>query len=103
MRAAVFNEPRSISITERRDPGIVEQDDAIVRVVLACVCGSDLWSYRGDTPFEPDRIGHEFVGVVEEVGSEVEARQEGRLRDRAVRLQRRHVPATAATASPPPA
>ena len=42
-----------------------------MRVVLACVCGSDLWFYRGETPFEPGPIGHEFVGVVEEIGSEV--------------------------------
>ena len=48
MRAAVFNEPRSITRTERPDPVIREPTDAIVRVVLACVCGSDLWYYRGD-------------------------------------------------------
>ena len=46
--------------------------DAVVRVVAACVCGSDLWPYRGVTPTkEPHRIGHEFVGVVEEVGENV--------------------------------
>jgi hypothetical protein len=71
MRAAVFNEPRSITVTERRDPVIVEPTDAIVRVVLACVCGSDLWYYRGESPFEPGPIGHEFVGVVEDVGANV--------------------------------
>jgi threonine dehydrogenase-like Zn-dependent dehydrogenase len=71
MRAAVFNEPRSITVTERRDPVIVEPTDAIVRVVLACVCGSDLWYYRGDSPFEPGPIGHEFVGVVEDLGPDV--------------------------------
>jgi threonine dehydrogenase-like Zn-dependent dehydrogenase len=71
MRAAVFNEPRSITVTERRDAAIVEPTDAVVRVVLACVCGSDLWYYRGDSPFEPGPIGHEFIGVVEDVGSDV--------------------------------
>jgi len=71
MRAAVFNEPRSISVAERRDAAIAEPTDAVVRVVLACVCGSDLWFYRGETPFEPGPIGHEFIGVVEDVGSEV--------------------------------
>ncbi len=71
MRAAVFNEPRSISVADRPDPVIAEQTDAVVRVVLACVCGSDLWYYRGDSPFEPGPIGHEFVGVVEDVGSDV--------------------------------
>jgi threonine dehydrogenase-like Zn-dependent dehydrogenase len=77
MRAAVFNEPRSISVAERRDPVIVEQTDAVVRVVLACVCGSDLWYYRGETPFEPGPIGHEFVGVVEDVGSDVQNIKKG--------------------------
>jgi len=50
---------------------IEEPTDAVVRVVLACVCGSDLWYYRGESPFEPGPIGHEFVGVVEDVGTEV--------------------------------
>jgi threonine dehydrogenase-like Zn-dependent dehydrogenase len=71
MRAAYFNEPRSIAVTERPDPVIREPTDAIVRVVLSCVCGSDLWYYRGDSPFAPGPIGHEFIGVVEDVGSEV--------------------------------
>ena len=71
MRAAVFNEPRSITAGDRPDPSIVEPTDAIVRVVIACVCGSDLWYYRGDSPFEPGPIGHEFVGVVEEIGGDV--------------------------------
>jgi threonine dehydrogenase-like Zn-dependent dehydrogenase len=71
MRAAVFNEPHSISVAERPDAAIAEPTDAVVRVVLACVCGSDLWYYRGETPFEPGPIGHEFTGVVEEVGSDV--------------------------------
>ena len=71
MRAAVFNEPRSITVAERPDPVIMEPTDAIVRVVLSCVCGSDLWYYRGESPFQPGPIGHEFIGVVEDVGSEV--------------------------------
>src|SRR3954452_25229041 len=71
MRAAMFNEPRSITAEDRPDPSIVEATDAIVRVVIACVCGSDLWYYRGDSPFEPGPIGHEFVGVVEDVGADV--------------------------------
>jgi threonine dehydrogenase-like Zn-dependent dehydrogenase len=71
MRAAVFNEPRSIGVAERPDPVIAEPADAVVRVVLTCVCGSDLWPYRGESPFEPGPIGHEFVGVVEDVGAKV--------------------------------
>jgi hypothetical protein len=71
MRAAIFHEPRSITAGDRPDPSIVEPTDAIVRVVLACVCGSDLWYYRGDSPFDPGPIGHEFVGVVDDVGRDV--------------------------------
>src|SRR3954464_9637146 len=69
--AAIFNEPRSVTVGDRRDPAVAEPTDAVVRVVLACVCGSDLWYYRGDSPFEPGPIGHEFIGVVEDVGDEV--------------------------------
>src|SRR3954454_16819377 len=79
MRAAIFNEPRSVTVGDRRDPSIVEPADAIVRVVIACVCGSDLWYYRGDSPFEPGPIGHEFVGVVEDVGADVTHIAEGDL------------------------
>ncbi|RKQ92996.1 hypothetical protein C8N24_2853 [Solirubrobacter pauli] len=71
MRAALFNEPRSITVGDRPDPVIVEPTDAIVRVVLACVCGSDLWYFRGDSEFAPGPIGHEFVGVVEDAGAAV--------------------------------
>jgi threonine dehydrogenase-like Zn-dependent dehydrogenase len=71
MRAAVFNEPLSIQVADRPDPVIAEPTDAVVRVVLACVCGSDLWYYRGESPFEPGPIGHEFIGVVEDVGAGV--------------------------------
>jgi threonine dehydrogenase-like Zn-dependent dehydrogenase len=72
MRAAVFVEPGKIEVTGRPDPEIVQPTDAIVRVVLACVCGSDLWFYRGQTPHEADGpVGHEFIGVVEDVGAEV--------------------------------
>jgi threonine dehydrogenase-like Zn-dependent dehydrogenase len=77
VRAAVFSEPRSITIAERPDPVIKEPIDAIVGVVLSCVCGSDLWYYRGDSPFAPGPIGHEFIGVVEDVGSEVHAIAKG--------------------------
>ena len=71
MRAAIFHEPRRIEAGERPDPAIHAPTDAIVRVVIACVCGSDLWYYRGDSAFDPGPIGHEFVGVVEDVGAEV--------------------------------
>ncbi|MDO8189082.1 zinc-dependent alcohol dehydrogenase family protein [Conexibacter sp. JD483] len=80
MRAALFIEPGRIETGDRPDPVISAPTDAIVRVVLACVCGSDLWYYRGDSPFEAGGpIGHEFVGIVEEVGGEVRSVSRGDL------------------------
>jgi threonine dehydrogenase-like Zn-dependent dehydrogenase len=80
MRAAVFTAPGEIEVAERPDPSIVDPTDAVVRVVLTCVCGSDLWSYRGLSDREPGTpIGHEFVGVVEELGPEVAALSKGDL------------------------
>lgn len=49
MRAAIYGGPRTISVGNRPDPAITAPSDAVVRVVLGCVCGSDLWYYRGDT------------------------------------------------------
>ena len=71
MRSAIFFEPHRVEAGDRPDAAIVHPTDAVVRVVLACVCGSDLWYYGGDSPFEPGPIGHEFIGVVEDVGAEV--------------------------------
>jgi len=72
VRATVIHGPRDIRLEDVPDPEIRLATDALVRVVASCVCGSDLWPYRGVTETsEPSRIGHEFVGVVEEVGSEV--------------------------------
>jgi hypothetical protein len=79
MRAAVFYGPRSIEVADRPDPVIHEPTDGIVRVVLGCVCGSDLWYYRGESPHAVGSIGHEFIGVVEEVGSEVDGIAKGDL------------------------
>src|SRR5437016_1083731 len=71
MRAALYKGPRAIEVGERPDPVITAPTDALVRVVLSCVCGSDLWYYRGESPHDLGPIGHEFIGVVEEVGAEV--------------------------------
>lgn len=79
MRAAIFNGPRDITAGDRPDAAIRDPSDAVVRVVLACVCGSDLWHYRGDSPFEPGPIGHEFIGVVEDIGAEVTTLSKGDL------------------------
>ncbi|WP_439564543.1 zinc-dependent alcohol dehydrogenase family protein [Microcella sp.] len=75
MRATVIYGPRDIRLEQVPDPQLSGTGrDAIVRVVAACVCGSDLWPYRGVTETkEPRRIGHEFVGIVEQVGADVTA------------------------------
>ena len=77
MRAAIYNGPGSIEVGERPDPVITAPTDAVVRVVLSCVCGSDLWYYRGESPHDVGPIGHEFTGVVEEVGPEVQGIAKG--------------------------
>src|SRR5437762_5591043 len=78
MKAAIFQGPWKIEVGERPDPSIKEPTDAVVRVVLACVCGSDLWYYRGQTPYpEGDPIGHELIGVVEQVGADVHGVAQG--------------------------
>src|SRR5258708_8757874 len=71
MKAAIFSGPGAIEVGERPDPVIQEPIDAVVRVVLGCVCGSDLWYYRGESDHPVGSIGHEFIGVVEDVGREV--------------------------------
>jgi threonine dehydrogenase-like Zn-dependent dehydrogenase len=71
MHATLIHGDHDIRFEEVPDPVLVTGDDAIVRVVAACVCGSDLWPYRGVTQSR-GRIGHEFVGIVEEVGASVE-------------------------------
>jgi threonine dehydrogenase-like Zn-dependent dehydrogenase len=64
--------PRDVRFEERPDPTIIEPTDAIIKLIAACVCGSDLWPYRGiDTVTQPIAMGHEYCGVVEQVGSEV--------------------------------
>ncbi|OYO08766.1 IMP dehydrogenase [Enemella evansiae] len=72
MRATLLNAPGDISVAEVDDPRIEALTDAVVRLSLSCVCGSDLHNYRGRRPFQaPQRIGHEYCGVVTEVGSAV--------------------------------
>jgi threonine dehydrogenase-like Zn-dependent dehydrogenase len=72
MRATVIHGERDIRTDEVADPVLMADTDAVVRVVAACVCGSDLWPYRGTVPtLTPHRIGHEFVGIVEAIGADV--------------------------------
>ena len=72
MRATTIHAPRDIRVSDVPDPAITSPTDAVVKVVAGCICGSDLWPYRGENDVEPAAtIGHECVGVVEEVGGEV--------------------------------
>jgi threonine dehydrogenase-like Zn-dependent dehydrogenase len=72
MRGAMLYGPRDVRFEERPDPTIIDPTDAIIRISAACVCGSDLWPYRGLEPVtQPRPMGHEYCGMVEEVGSAV--------------------------------
>ncbi|MCC6832674.1 MAG: alcohol dehydrogenase catalytic domain-containing protein [Thermoleophilia bacterium] len=79
MRATVFNGPRDVRVEEVPDAALREPTDVVVRVTHACICGSDLWPYRGELLIygEHGRMGHEFMGVVDDVGPEVRTLRKG--------------------------
>ena len=78
MKATTIYAARDVRLENQPDPTIQKPTDALVKVVAACVCGSDLWYYRGDNPLaEPFRTGHEFVGLVQEIGSAVRSLHKG--------------------------
>lgn len=78
MRASIFYGEGDVRVEQAPDPRIEEPTDAVVRVTHACICGSDLWPYRGINPWQPGwRLGHEFIGVVEEVGASVRTVKRG--------------------------
>src|ERR671936_915907 len=80
MRAAVMYGPHDARVEERDDPRIVEPTDALIRLSAACVCGSDLWPYRGIEKVEgPSPMGHEYAGIVEDVGHQVTTIQPGQF------------------------
>lgn len=80
MKGAVLFGPRDIRYVERDDPKIVEPTDVILRLSATCVCGSDLWPYRGvDASGEPTPMGHEYCGIVEEVGPAVKKVKRGQF------------------------
>jgi threonine dehydrogenase-like Zn-dependent dehydrogenase len=72
MRGVVMHAPGDVRVEQRSDPRIEQPTDAIIRLSAACVCGSDLWPYRGVEKLDGAApMGHEYVGIVEEVGGEV--------------------------------
>src|SRR2546423_7908176 len=80
MRGAVLYAPGDVRVEDRPDPRILAPTDAIIRLSAACVCGSDLWPYRGIEKIDrPRPMGHEYVGIVEEVGGDVRAVRPGQF------------------------
>lgn len=80
MRGTVMYGPGDVRSEERPDPQIIEPTDAIIRLSATCVCGSDLWPYRGLDPIRnPMPMGHEYCGIVEEVGREVQHIRRGQF------------------------
>jgi threonine dehydrogenase-like Zn-dependent dehydrogenase len=72
MRGVVMYSAGDVRVEQREDPKIIEPTDAIVRLAATCICGSDLWPYRGVIAVDRQAMGHEYVGVVEEVGADVQ-------------------------------
>lgn len=80
MRGTVLYGPRDVRFEAREDPKIIERTDAVIRLPATCVCGSDLWPYRGLQPIDgPTPMGHEYCGFVEEVGSAVKSVRPGQF------------------------
>jgi threonine dehydrogenase-like Zn-dependent dehydrogenase len=80
MRGALMYGPGDVRVEERDDPQILEPTDAIIGLSATCVCGSDLWRYRGYEPADwPTPLGHEYVGIVEEVGAAVRTIEPGQF------------------------
>jgi threonine dehydrogenase-like Zn-dependent dehydrogenase len=80
VRGVMMYGPGDVRVDEREEPRILEPTDVIIRISAACVCGSDLWPYRGVQRLEwPMPMGHEYVGVVEEAGEAVERIRPGQF------------------------
>jgi len=80
VRGAILYGPRDVRFEERETPKIIKPTDAIIRISATCVCGSDLWPYRGIQPIaQPTPMGHEYCGIVEEVGSAVNSIKPGQF------------------------
>ena len=72
MRVAVMYAPGDVRVDDRPEPAILKPTDAVIRLAATCICGSDLWPYRGVEALDgPRPMGHEYAGIVEEVGSAV--------------------------------
>ncbi|MGW2714174.1 alcohol dehydrogenase catalytic domain-containing protein, partial [Streptomyces sp. NPDC001356] len=80
MRGAMIHAPGDVRFETLEDAKILKPTDAVIRTAVTCVCGSDLWPYRGAEPIgDPHPMGHEYVGFVEEVGSAVTSVRPGQF------------------------
>ncbi|MDP4197859.1 MAG: alcohol dehydrogenase catalytic domain-containing protein, partial [Bacteroidota bacterium] len=80
MKATILYGARDVRFEEREDPKIIKPTDTIIKMSATCICGSDLWSYRGISPVaKPTPFGHEYCGIVEEVGSAVKLIKPGQF------------------------
>ncbi len=80
MRGAVLHAPRDVRFDPRDPPRILQPTDAVIRIAATCICGSDLWPYRGISPVDgATPMGHEYVGTVEEVGPAVRTIRPGQF------------------------
>ena len=79
MRATVMHKAHDVTIENVPDAAIQQPTDAVIRVTRACICGSDLWPYNGGPNVEGQRMGHEAIGVVEDVGSDVQHIRRGQV------------------------
>ena len=77
MRATVMHKAHDVRIENVPDAGIQQPTDAVIRITRACICGSDLWPYNGGPNVEGQHMGHESIGVVEEIGSDVRTLKRG--------------------------
>jgi threonine dehydrogenase-like Zn-dependent dehydrogenase len=77
MRGVIMHAPGDVRVEDRENPAIIEPTDAIIRVAASCICGSDLWPYRGADEVDDTPMGHEYVGIVTEIGADVRSLRVG--------------------------
>lgn len=71
MRSVIMEEPGKVVVEDCPMPTLLEPTDAVIKLAASCICGSDLWPYRGAQPVDHQQMGHEYIGEVIEVGDDV--------------------------------
>ena len=77
MRSVIMEEPGKVVVEDRPMPTLLEPTDAVIKLAASCICGSDLWPYRGAQPVDHQQMGHEYIGEVIEVGDDVKTVKPG--------------------------